>query len=186
MIILASTSPRRRELLSRIVKEFKCIEPKLDESQNQFFKISDLSRNLAKLKAYSVFNEHKNDCVIASDTVVILKHEVMGKPADEKAAESMLMKLNGKKHIVISSYCILYKDYEITKSIKSIVVFNKNSKQALQTYIESGLWKGKAGAYGVQDKEYNLIKEVKGSYYNVVGLPLEELEKDLIKLDLII
>lgn len=185
MIILASTSPRRKELIDKITKYYIAVSPEIDEEKFSYFKNEDISRNLAKLKAYSVFNSFNNECILGCDTVVIFDHKLLGKPKDKTDAIRMLHLLNGKKHIVLTSYCILYKDYEITKSIKTEVFFNDLSEKDIQKYIVSNMWIGKAGAYGIQDKEFNLVKKIEGSYYNVVGLPIEEITKDLKKLKLI-
>ena len=122
---------------------------------------------------------------LASDTVVILNSTLLGKPRDQDDAIRMLNILNNKRHVVITSYCILYKEFEITKSIKSVVFFNDNSPKLLSSYIESGKWLGKAGAYGIQDEDFDLVNHVDGSIYNVMGLPIEEIKKDLIRLGLI-
>lgn len=179
MIYLASTSPRRKELLSLIINNFEIISPCLDEKQFSFLNNSEISRVLSKYKAYSIYDIESDDCVISADTVVILKNKILGKPTDKTDAVRMLRELSNKKHIVITSYCILFNGKEINRSVKTEVYFNNLTDEQIQKYIESNLWIGKAGAYGIQDKEFNLINKYVGSYYNVVGLPLEELKKDL-------
>ena len=185
MIYLASTSPRRRELFSMITEDFLSISPTLDEKQFSFLPPKELTYYLAKYKAYSVYNIDTNDCVITADTIVILKNKVLGKPADESDARKMLKELSGKKHVVLTSYCILYNNKEITKTVKTNVFFNDLTDEEIDDYISSQLWKGKAGAYGIQDKKFNLVNHYEGSYFNVVGFPIEEIQKDLRRLNLI-
>lgn len=178
MIILASTSPRRKELLSKLTKDFVIQSPEVNEDEFRYFNKADLSRNLSKLKAYSI---HKNadDCVIASDTVVIFNNEVFEKPTDKNDAIRMLNLLSNNTHIVLTSYTILYKDFEINKTVKTFVTFNNLTKENIAKYIDSNEWIAKAGGYGIQNEEYCLVKSIVGSYYNVMGFPVESIEKDL-------
>lgn len=185
MIILASSSPRRKELLKLITNNFDSIDTSLDESTFYSVYNSQLSSLLAKMKAYSVFNKYKNDTIISCDTVVIYKDKILGKAKNREEAKAMLELLSDKTHVVLTSYTILNDIYEINKTVKSYVTFNKLNSDVIKTYLDSNLYIGKAGSYGIQDKGYNLIKFYKGSYYNIMGLPIEQIEKDLKKLKLI-
>lgn len=176
MLILASESPRRRELIKKITNNFVVIPSNVDESILHIAP-HDLPGELSKLKAYSVFNEHPNDEVLACDTVVILHGELMGKPKDKKEAFEMLSKLSGEKHVVISGYTYISKEKEITRTVRTYVYFNKLSDELINKYIESGSPMDKAGAYGIQDEEFHLVNHIEGDFDNVIGLPVEDIKK---------
>ena len=176
MLILASESPRRRELIKKITNDFVVIPSNVDESILHIAP-HDLPGELSKLKAYSVFNEHPNDEVLACDTVVILHGELMGKPKDKKEAFEMLSKLSGEKHVVISGYTYISKEKEITRTVRTYVYFNKLSDELINKYIESGSPMDKAGAYGIQDEEFHLVNHIEGDFDNVIGLPVEDIKK---------
>jgi len=176
MLILASESPRRRELIKRITNNFTVIPSNVDESLLHITP-HDLPAELSKLKAYSVFSKYPNDEVLACDTVVILNGELMGKPRNKKEAFDMLSKLSNKKHVVISGYTYISKDKEITRTVRTYVYFNKLSDELINKYIESGSPMDKAGAYGIQDQEFNLVNHIEGDFDNVIGLPVEDIKK---------
>ena len=175
MIILASESPRRRELIKKIVQEFTVIPANIDESILHV-PACDLPGELSKMKAYDVYQKHPNDKVLACDTVVILDGEIMGKPRSKEIASKMLHKLSGRKHVVISGYTIISKEKEITRTVRTYVYFNKLSDELIEKYIASGSPMDKAGAYGIQDKEFNLVNHIEGSLDNVIGLPTEDIK----------
>lgn len=174
MIILASESPRRRELIKKITNEFTVIPANIDESVLHIAP-HDLPGELSKLKAYDVFAKYPNDKVLACDTVVILDGELMGKPHTKEKASEMLHKLSGRKHVVISGYTLISKDKEITRTVRTYVYFNKLSDELIDRYIASGSPMDKAGAYGIQDKEFDLVNHIEGSFDNVIGLPTEDI-----------
>lgn len=176
MIILASQSPRRKELLKKITKEFTVIPSNFDES-TVHVPACDLPGELSKMKAYDVFQKYPNDTVLACDTIVILNDGIMGKPHTKEKASEMLHKLSGKKHVVISGYTLINKDKEITRTVRTYVYFNNLSDELIEKYIESGSPMDKAGAYGIQDKEFDLVNHIEGSFDNVMGLPTEDLKK---------
>ena len=174
MIILASESPRRKELIKKITKEFTVIPANIDESVLHIAP-HDLPGELSKLKAYDVFAKYPNDKVLACDTVVILDGELMGKPHTKEKASEMLHKLSGRKHVVISGYTLISKEREITRTVRTYVYFNKLSDELIDRYIASGSPMDKAGAYGIQDKEFELVNHIEGSFDNVIGLPTEDI-----------
>lgn len=175
MLILASESPRRRELIKKITKDFTVIPSNVDESVLHIAP-HDLPGELSKLKAYSVFSKYPNDTVLSCDTVVILGNELMGKPHTTEQAREMLKKLSGKKHVVVSGYTFINKNVEITRSVKTYVYFNELSDELIESYIKSGSPMDKAGAYGIQDTEFNLVNHIEGSFDNVMGLPVEDIK----------
>lgn len=176
MIILASESPRRKELIKKIVKDFTVIPANVDESSIHV-PASDLPGELSKLKAYDVFNKYPNDTVLACDTIVVLNGEVMGKPHTKEKAREMLHKLSGKRHVVISGYTLVSKEREITRTVRTYVYFNNLSDELIEKYIESSSPMDKAGAYGIQDKEFDLVNHIEGDFDNVIGLPVDDIKK---------
>lgn len=176
MLILASSSPRRIELLKKLVPDFKIIAPDIPE-QEIFSYDETLPRDLAKLKAYKVFAFNPLDTIIACDTMVYVDGQKLGKPADEKEAFNMLKTLSGRSHKVLTGLTILNPDFEVSKTVVSEVIFNNLSEELIREYIATGSPFDKAGAYGVQDHQFNLVKKVVGSLDNVMGFPTEEVKK---------
>lgn len=182
MVILASSSPRRKELLKRIVDEFIIEVPNIDESINRPEKVEDIPYELAYRKAKEISKNHFNDIVIGCDTIVAIDNQVLEKPIDELDAFNMLMKLNNNTHKVISGVAILYQNKEIRFIEESLVTFNNLSVDDIRSYISTKDPLDKAGAYGIQNPYINLVKNLDGEYENVVGLPLIRLKKELEKL----
>ena len=176
MIILASESPRRKELIKKITKEFTVIPANIDESVLHI-PACDLPGELSKLKAYDVFAKYPNDKVLACDTVVIIDGQILGKPHSKEQASEMLHKLSGRKHVVISGYTIISKEKEVTRTVRTYVYFNKLSDELIDKYIATGSPMDKAGAYGIQDKEFDLVSHIEGSFDNVIGLPTEDIKQ---------
>ena len=174
MIILASESPRRKELIKKITKEFTVIPANIDESVLHI-PACDLPGELSKLKAYDVFAKYPNDKVLACDTVVIIDGQILGKPHTADKAREMLHKLSGRKHVVISGYTIISKEKEVTRTVRTYVYFNKLSDELIEKYIATGSPMDKAGAYGIQDREFDLVNHIEGSFDNVIGLPTEDI-----------
>ena len=175
MIILASESPRRKELMKKITKEFTVIPANIDESVLHI-PACDLPGELSKLKAYDVFAKYPNDKVLACDTVVIIDGQILGKPHSKEQASEMLHKLSGRKHVVISGYTIISKEKEVTRTVRTYVYFNKLSDELIDKYIATGSPMDKAGAYGIQDQEFDLVNHIEGSFDNVIGLPTEDIK----------
>lgn len=182
MIILASSSPRRKELLSRIVDEFIILIPNVDESINRPNKVEEIPYELAYRKAKEISKDHYDDIVIGCDTIVAIDNEVLEKPIDEKDAYRMLNKLNNNTHKVISGVAIIYKDKSIRFIETSYVTFNNLDEKDILDYIKTKDPLDKAGAYGIQNPYINLVKKLDGEYENVVGLPIKRLKEELNKL----
>ena len=183
--ILASASPRRKELLAELIKEFEVLPSNADESVTGKLSSKALVETLASRKAEEVAlrPENAEKFVLGSDTVVVFGKEVLGKPKDEEDAFRMLKMLSGKKHAVYTGVCFAYKKegtYRyICQTEKTLVYFNKLSDEWIKEYIAGGSPMDKAGAYGIQDG--GLVKKIKGSYTNVVGFPLELVRKMIVK-----
>ncbi|MGI6734642.1 MAG: Maf family protein [Bacilli bacterium] len=176
MFILASKSPRRQELLKLIIKDFTIIVPNIDENIPISIP-SDTAKIISKFKAYHILAQYPDATVLSCDTIVIIDGELLGKPKDAADARRMLSKLSGRKHHVISGFTLVGPGFEVNKNIVTEVFFNDLPPELIEAYIKSGSPFDKAGAYGIQDEEFNLVREIKGSYYNVMGLPVEELRK---------
>ena len=179
MVILASSSPRRKELLKRIISNFEIKVSNIDESINRPQNVSEIPYELAYRKAKEIAKDYYNDIVIGSDTIVAINNEVLEKPVDEKDAYRMLKLLNNNTHEVISGIAILYQDKEIRYIEKSFVTFNNLTDKEILDYIATKDPLDKAGAYGIQNEYIDLVKEFSGEYENIVGLPLIRLEKEL-------
>lgn len=182
MIILASGSPRRKEILSQAGVEFEIIPSKFDEESLEFTNIDEYSKALSYHKAMDVFKDHPNDVIIASDTIVVINDTILGKPKDEKDAYRMLNLLQGKKHSVITSVCIINKEKIDTFLSRSFVTFYKMSDQDIKDYIATKEPMDKAGAYAIQGKAAKYIRSINGDYYTIVGLPIAKVIKSLKKL----
>ncbi len=182
--ILASTSPRRKELLAELVQDFEIIPSMADENvQKRLPSMLVLTLAERKAKEVALRPESEGKIVIGSDTVVSFRGKVLGKPKDEADAFRMLKALSGKKHAVYTGVCFAYqkegKYRYICQTERTLVYFNELSDEWIKAYIASGSPMDKAGAYGIQDG--GLVKKIKGSYTNVVGFPLELVQKMLIK-----
>lgn len=175
-LILASKSPRRRELLSALGVEFEIIPAVGDEVVNESLSPKEIVMSIAKAKAYEIFNNHQDSAVIGADTIVVLGNEILQKPADDNEEYSMLTKLSGKTHVVYTGYAFLSAQKQVFGADESLVTFNELSEETKQAYVKSGLGLDKAGGYGIQDG-YGLVKETKGSYNNIVGFPTEIFER---------
>lgn len=184
MIILASTSPRRKQLLKKIVDDFKIESADIDENE-EFLTPDFLSYDLARLKAYEVYRKFPDDIVIACDTIVIFNGEIYGKPKDKIDAYRMLKNLSNNHHVVLTSYTIISRNFEINRTVKSTVYLNDLKEETIKNYIASGSPMDKAGAYGCQDEEFNLIRKIVGSFDNVMGFPTESISRELKKFNLI-
>lgn len=182
MVILASSSPRRRELLKKIVENFIVLKPNVDESINRPLKIEDIPYELAYRKAKEISKGHYDDIVIGCDTIVAIENEILEKPIDEKDAYRMLKLLNNRTHKVISGVAIIYQDKEIRFIETSFVTFNNLKDDEILDYIATKDPLDKAGAYGIQNKYINLVKKLDGEYENVVGLPIRRLKEELEKI----
>lgn len=180
MIILASASPRRKELLKTIVNDFKVITADINEEESYSLPPFDAVRDIAYRKGIEIHEKHPSDVVISADTIVILDDQIIGKPKDEEDAKRILRLLSGKKHLVVTAYCIFKNVMVLEKLVMSDVIFNELSDELIDAYVASGSPLDKAGAYGVQDNDkFPIVKEVKGSMNNVIGFPIENIEEDL-------
>jgi septum formation protein len=175
MLILASGSSRRKELLKKIVKDYTVIVPNIDERILDLDP-KDLPAEESKEKAYAIHAKYPNDAVLACDTIVVLDGEVLGKPQDEEDAVKMLLKQSGKRQVVLSGYTYIDSAKEITRTVMTYVYFNVLSEELVRRYVKEKRPLDKAGAYGIQDG-YPLVNRIEGSFDNVMGLPTEDIAK---------
>ena len=173
--ILASNSPRRRQLLGEIITDFSVLPSTCDEKVDEALSPELLAQTLAGQKCDDVFLKNPDALVIGCDTIVVFAGEVLGKPKDEQDAEKTLKKLSGKTHSVITGVCVRYKDARICAYDESFVLFNDLDGDFIKGYIKGGSPMDKAGSYGIQDG--GIVKAYRGSYNNIVGLPTELLKK---------
>lgn len=176
MLILASTSPRRKEIMQLVGLDFKVVPSNFDEKS---FKWNGdnlhLPEQLAIKKANEVYQRYPNDIVIASDTIVLLDNEVLEKPKDRDDAINMLNRLQGRKHIVSTGVCII-KDNKVESFINTTEVeFYPMDLKEIGKYVDSKEPMDKAGAYGIQGLGAKYIKGINGDYYTVMGLPIAEI-----------
>jgi len=177
MLILASTSPRRKDLIRKLGLPFVAMDSGADEKPVQSsVSPKELPLEESRIKAYSIASRYPNDEVLACDTVVILDGEVLGKPKNEEDAVKMLLKEQGKRQVVLTGYTYISPTKEITRSVVSYVYFNPLTEEQIRDYIKKYQPLDKAGAYGLQD-EAGLVNHIEGSYYNVMGFPLEDIAK---------
>ncbi len=181
ILILASASPRRQELLRSADISFEIIPSDVDEEWGEGETPEDYVVRLARLKAVKVGEKHKTRFVLAADTVVVIDGRILGKPRDRREAEGMLEMLSDREHRVITGYCLLqtYSGKSRQGRVVSRVRFKKLSPDEVRWYLDTGEPFDKAGAYAIQGKAAFMVKEVQGSYTNVVGLPLCEVVEAL-------
>ena len=182
-IILASTSPRRKELLASLIKEFEIKPSDYEEDMTLKLTPSELAKTLSYGKAASTAKNEKG-IIIGSDTFISLEGEVLGKPHTSKRAKLMLKKLSGKTHEIYTGLAIIntetkkeIKEFEITK-----ITFKKLTEKEINTYIATGEPLDKAGAYALQGLARKFITKIDGSETSAIGLPLEKLKKELNKM----
>lgn len=179
-IILASASPRRRELLTLAGIEYEVIPSECEEILPDEITPDSAVMELARQKAEDVFNRHSDCMIIAADTVVALGNTILGKPKDEEDAFNMLSSLSGKIHTVYTGVCIRTQQKTELFYSATDVEFYPLTEKEIKDYIATGEPMDKAGAYGIQGKGSLLVKGIHGDYFNVVGLPLAETVRKLI------
>ena len=181
-VLLASNSPRREELLIGIDIDFEIkVLPDIDETYPSNLALEEVAEFVAQKKAtsyYSILKE--NELLITADTVVVLEGKIYGKPKDEDEAKEMLLALSGKTHRVISGVCLTSTIKQTCFSVTSDVEFSDLTNEEIEYYVERYSPLDKAGSYGVQEWiGYIGVKHISGSYYNIMGLPIQRLYREL-------
>lgn len=172
--ILASNSPRRRELLSNCGYTFEVKPSDCDESISESLSPQEAATELSRRKAMSVLAENEDAVVLGCDTVVAVDGKILGKPADREDARNMLTALSGKRHIVVSGVCIADKDGCVCFENTTEVEFYPLSTDTVESYLDTHEYADKAGAYGIQGYGAALVRSISGDYFSVMGLPVSE------------
>lgn len=179
-MILASQSPRRRELLAFIEPDFRVIPATGEENIPEGMAPESAVKILALQKAQEVFAKHAGEIIIAADTVVSIDGVILGKPNNKAHAANMLRMLSGKLHNVYTGVCVIFENGKMELFCEETrVEFYPLSKKDIDTYIATGEPMDKAGAYGIQEKGALLVKRIEGDFYNVMGLPVSRLARVL-------
>jgi septum formation protein len=183
-IVLASESTRRVDILRTLGISFSIIPPDIDETKHKDETPQEFVNRIAYEKANKVGQHFPDKWVIAADTIVVLKGKVLGKPKSERDAFNMLKTLRGKWHKVITGYCVLnlLKNIVYRDIVETRVFVRDMTDDEINRYIKTSEPMGKAGSYAVQGKGGYMVKEIKGSYTNVVGLPICEVAEALLSL----
>lgn len=172
VVILASSSPRRKELLKKSISSFDIIPADIDESVRDRETPQKYVARMAEEKALAIAQKYPDDIVIGCDTTVVLGNSIMGKPQNDTEARLMLKRLSQLTHQVLTSIYIktpnkIYRKTEVVQ-----VTFYKLEEIDIEMYIQTGEHRDKAGAYGIQGQGALFVKEIKGDYYSIVGFPL--------------
>ncbi|PKH45423.1 septum formation inhibitor Maf [Dehalococcoides mccartyi] len=172
-IILASASPRRRQILSEMGFVFSVCPSQAELYPDGSVAPAEFAVLNAQIKARDIASKYSNGLIIAADTIVVDDFGILGKPSSKKVALNYLSRLGGKPHTVISSVCLLNAENGQIRSAtcQSTLTMRPYTQAEAQRYVDSGLPMDKAGAYGIQDKEFNPVENIQGCYLNVVGLP---------------
>lgn len=181
-IVLASASPRRKELISLITENVEIRPAECDETLPDGIGAKEAVEYLSKIKndAAKSISAH-DELIISADTVVAVSNEILGKPADKEDARRMIKLLSGRTHQVYTGVTISYKGNAVTFSEKTDVSFFDLTDDEIESYVSSSEPYDKAGAYGIQGKASLLVSGINGDYFNVVGLPVARLNRELSK-----
>ncbi len=171
-VVLASGSPRRKELLQALGWSFETDAPDIDESMHPEEQAEDAVVRLAEKKALVVSRRHSDSLIIAADTIVRLNSLVLGKPSDKEEALEILSMLNGKTHEVLTGVAVLRGHRRASGYERTLVEFRNLARESIEAYLDCNDSLDKAGAYGIQERGSLLVKSIRGCYFNVVGLPL--------------
>jgi len=180
MIILASSSPRRRELLSMIGLNYIIETSGEEEVQPHGLPPAEFVKTLALQKAQPVADLHPSDCVIGADTIVYLEGDILGKPHTPEVAKAYLSRMQGKKHVVFTGVAVVKNGKADVRHSETTVTFAPMTEREIEAYVATGEPLDKAGAYGVQGPGGIFVERVEGNYFNVIGLPLPMLYQMLI------
>lgn len=185
MLILASASPRRREILNNLGYRFECLAADADESLSPGTNGYDAVYELSLRKALAVKELRPNDVILASDTVVTADGEILCKPRDRAEAKSMLCRLSGRIHTVYTGVCVLSGEKRKRFVSSAEVEFYPLDEGLVEWYLDTPEPYDKAGAYGIQGKGAVLIRKIYGDYFTVMGLPAAEVYRTLKKFQIL-
>lgn len=178
-IILASKSPRRKELIAYLFDDVECVSSNAEEIYPEELPVDDIPSFLAVAKCKDIAKDNPKTLVIGADTGVFYNGEMLGKPENKDDAKRMLTLLSGKTHTVITGCCLCKNGKTMTFTEKTAVTFYPLTEEEIDAYIATNECDDKAGSYGIQGKGGLFIKEINGDYYNVVGLPIARLKREI-------
>ena len=182
MLILASNSPRRKQLLDMVGLKFKVVPSNFDETSIKLKNIYKLPLTLSKKKADAIAKLYPNDIILAADTDVCVGKVMLGKPDGPKGVAKILKQLSNKTHQVITGVTIIYKNKKVSFESITKVTFYPISNQDIQDYIKTKEPFDKSGAYAIQGYGARFIKSIQGDYYTIMGLPIARVLKELDKI----
>ena len=171
-IILASKSPRRKQILEQVGLDFEIEVSDFDETQIKFKTPQEMVEKLSLEKAKIIAQGNPDAIIIGADTTVIFRKEIIGKPKSKEDAFRILSLLSGNTHEIVTGFTVIKGSKSITKHITSKVKFKKLSEAEINAYVETGEPMDKAGGYGIQEKGGLFMENIEGDYFNVVGLPI--------------
>lgn len=171
-VILASQSPRRKELLSWLVSDFSVQPADIDEEVKDRYAPKEYVMEMARQKAAVIAEKHPEDLVIASDTIVVWHDQILGKPKSREEAFNMLSGMSSETHLVYTSVVIRRADQIVEQLTFAKVTFYHLSKAEINHYLDSEDYKDKAGAYGIQNGAGVFVEKIEGDYYSIVGFPV--------------
>ena len=176
-LILASQSPRRKELLGYITENFTVRVSEAEETTDPALSPEETVKALAVLKGEVVSTAYPDDVIISADTIVVLDDKILGKPHSRDEAFRMLSSLSGRSHTVFTGVCVICGDKKLCFAERTEVIFCDLSEEDINAYIETGEPFDKAGGYGIQGRGSVMISSITGDYYNVMGLPVARLNR---------
>ena len=179
MLVLASASPRRKELLKNITDDFDIIVSDFDEALPDNIAPMEIAEYFATKKALDVFEKDKNNIVIGSDTVIVFNNKIYGKPSTKEEAKNMLLDFSNNTHFVVTGVCVVCNKNTISFSSINEVSFYNLSEKEIDDYLSIDEYKDKAGSYAIQGKGGLFIKKINGDYNSIVGLPVSQLNRIL-------
>ncbi|MGI6392960.1 MAG: Maf family protein [Candidatus Izemoplasmatales bacterium] len=185
-VILASNSPRRRELFDFLGVKYQIMTKDVSEAIDQGLLPEEQAMELAFRKAHAVFKENKDKIVLGFDTLVYTETEILGKPKDDKDARRMLRILSGTKHMVVTGTAILTKAVSHSFYSKTAVTFYPLTDEEIDKYIASKEPMDKAGAYAVQGYGARFVERIEGDYYTVMGMPVSRIYQEFKKLGIML
>lgn len=174
-VILASASPRRKELLKKIITDFAIIPSDIAENYPSSLNKTDIALYLSNLKAYDVYSKNVNSLVIGVDTIVVIDNVILGKPVNREHAKDMLRMLSGKMHYVITGVSVYYNNQKYQINSINKVYFKTLTENEIDEYLSIDEYKDKAGSYAIQGIASKFIRGIDGDFDNVVGLPVTRL-----------
>lgn len=178
-IVLASASPRRRKLLKMLYDDFRVVPSDIREYVPRELEVEKCPEYLARAKVKEISSQYSKSFIIGCDTSVIIDGKILNKPRDTNDARKMITMLSGRVHKVITGCCLYYRDEIKSFSVVTEVEFFELSNDEIENYIHTSEPYDKAGGYGIQSMGALFVKSIDGDYYNIVGLPVSRLKREI-------